>query len=112
MTDNAHMYTVVEIAIFEKLWPNYWTQAEHDEFADYIAANPNAGDVVSGSGGVRKVRWARTGSGKSGGVRVIYFNRLANGEIWLIFMYAKSKLDAIAGKALKEMKDEIEKTID
>jgi hypothetical protein len=112
MTDNTPIYTVVEITTFERLWPRYWTRIEHDEFVTFIATNPNAGDVVRNSGGVRKVRWVRTGSGKSGGVRVVYFNRLANGEIWLIFIYAKSKLDAIAGQALKEMKDEIEKSID
>jgi hypothetical protein len=74
--------------------------------------NQEAGDVVRKSGGVRKVRWTRAGSGKSGGVRVVYFNRLSNGEVWLLFMYAKAKLDSIAGEVLREMKDEIEKTLD
>jgi len=46
------------------------------------------------------------------GVRVIYFNRLANGEVWLLFMYAKAKLNSIAAEVLREMKDEIEKTLD
>ena len=106
------MQTVIETDEFEKLWPLYWTEKEHDNFAAFIAENPGAGDVVRGSGGVRKVRWSRTGSGKSGGVRVIYFNRMANGEIWLIFIYAKSKKDSIAGSILKELKNEIEKTIE
>jgi len=68
------------------------------------------GDVVPGSGGVRKVRWKRAGKGKSGGVRVIYFNRLASGQIWLLFMYAKNELDTVAGQQLKELKDAIETT--
>jgi len=106
------MYTVIETEEFEKLWPLYWTEKEHDTFAVFIAENPNAGDVVRGSGGVRKVRWSRSGSGKSGGVRVIYFTRMANGEIWLVFMYAKSKKDSIDGSILKELKNEIEKTIE
>lgn len=105
------MQTVIETEDFEKLWPLYWTEKEHDTFAAFLAENPNAGDVVRGSGGVRKVRWSRAGSGKSGGVRVIYFNRMANGEIWLIFIYAKSKKDSIDGSTLKELKNEIEKTI-
>ena len=71
-----------------------------------------AGDVVRKSGGVRKLRWTRTGSGKSGGARVIYVNRRANGEIWLLLMYAKAELDSIAGEVLREMKDEIEKALD
>jgi len=49
----------------------YWTEKEHDAFAFFIAENPDAREVVRGSGGVRKVRWSRSGSGKSGGVRVI-----------------------------------------
>ena len=106
------MFTIVETETFERLWPYYWTDQAHDEFITFITENPEAGDVVKGSGGMRKVRWSRTGSGKSGGVRVIYFNRLANGEIWLVFIYAKSKLDSINAKTLKEIKHEIEKTID
>lgn len=112
MTDNPTLLTVAETETFERLWPHYWTEREHDQFTNFITSNPSAGDVVKGSGGVRKVRWSRSGSGKSGGVRVIYFNRLANGEIWLIFIYAKNKLDSIDGKILKELKNEIEKTLD
>lgn len=74
--------------------------------------SPDIGDVVKSSGGMQKVRWSRSGSGKSSGVRIIYFNRLTNGEIWLVFIYAKSKLDTISAKTLKEIKHEIEKTID
>ncbi len=106
------MFTIVETETFERLWPYYWTHLAHDEFITFITENPETGDVVKGSGGMRKVRWSRTGSGKSGGVRVIYFNRLANGEIWLVFIYAKNKLDSINAKTLKEIKHEIEKTID
>ena len=64
---------------------------------------------MKGSGGVRKVRWARKGGGKSGGVRVIYFNRLANGEIILLFLYAKNEFDSVAGEKLNELKNVIEK---
>ncbi|MFH0935166.1 MAG: type II toxin-antitoxin system RelE/ParE family toxin [Pseudomonadota bacterium] len=103
------MLTVIETEDFEKLWPLYWAEKEHDAFVEFIADNPEAGDVVRGSGGVRKVRWSRAGSGKSGGVRIIYFNRLANGEVWLLFIYAKSKRDSIDGSVLKELKNEIEK---
>ena len=103
------MHTVIETPTFQRLWPNYWTEQERGEFAAFIAQNPEAGEVVRDSGGVRKVRWSRAGSGKSGGVRVIYYNRLVNGQVWLLFIYAKSALDSIAGHKLKELKDAIEK---
>ena len=75
------MLTVIETPLFQKLWPRYWTEEERGEFAAYLAANPNDGAVVPSSGGVRKVRWARPGVGKSSGVRVICFNRNEQGEI-------------------------------
>jgi hypothetical protein len=46
--------------------------------------------VIKGSGGLRKVRWSRKGTGKPGGVRVIFFNKKAQQEIWLLMIYAKS----------------------
>ena len=63
---------------------------------------------MPGSGCVRKVRWSRKGAGKRGGVRVVYFNRLANGEIWLLLIYAKSAQDNVPANVLKQLKQEIE----
>lgn len=65
------MFTVVETLLFQRQWPLYWSEEERGVFAAYIAEHPTAGDVVPESGGIRKVRWGRAGSGKSGGVRVI-----------------------------------------
>jgi hypothetical protein len=78
------------------------------EFAAYIADSPNAGDVVPESGGIRKVRWRRAGSGKSGGVRVIYFLRTAQEEVVLLTLYAKTKTDNITGAKLKEIRRALE----
>ena len=60
------------------------------------------------SGGIRKVRWRRSGSGKSGGVRVIYFTRTAEEEVVLLVLYAKSKTDNITGAKLKEIRRVLE----
>ncbi len=106
------MLTIVETPTFQRLWPDYWTEDERGEFATWLALTPDAGDVVPGSGGVRKVRWSRKGSGKRGGVRVVYFNRLASGEIWLLLMYAKSARDNIPAEVLRELKQEIENAND
>ena len=67
------MHTVVESDTFQRLWPLYWTEDERGAFASFLASHPDAGDVIVGTGGLRKVRWSRAGSGKRGGVRVIYF---------------------------------------
>lgn len=70
---NLIMLTVIETPLFGKLWPAYWSEDERGTFAAFMAEHPDEGDVVQGSDSVRKVRWSRVGSGKSGGVRVIYF---------------------------------------
>ena len=102
------MLTVVETLLFQKQWPYYWTEEERGEFASYIAEYPEAGVVVPESGGICKVRWRRAGSGKSGGVRVIYFTRTAEEEVVLLTLYAKSKTDNITGAKLKEIRRALE----
>ncbi len=97
------MLTVIETPLFQKQWPLYWTEEERGAFAAYISAHPSAGDVVPESGGLRKVRWKRKGSGKSSGVRVIYFTRTSQGEVVLLTLYAKAKTDNLTGSILKEI---------
>ncbi|TXT35533.1 MAG: cytotoxic translational repressor [Comamonadaceae bacterium] len=101
------MLTVIETPLFSKLWPAYWNEDERGAFAAFIAEHPEEGDVVQGSGGVRKVRWSRAGSGKSSGVRVIYFVRNDRGELVLLFLYAKSKMDSLKASTLKELRDAV-----
>jgi hypothetical protein len=102
------MFSVVETALFQKQWPHYWTEEERGEFAAYIASTPEAGVIVAGSGGIRKVRWKRPGTGKSGGVRVIYFARNEAEEVVLLTLYAKSELDNLTGSELKEIRRALE----
>jgi hypothetical protein len=94
--------------LFKSLVSDYWTEDERGEFCSWLADHPESGDLIQGSGGCRKVRWKRRGSGKSGGVRVIYFCRLACGEIWLLTIHAKSVRDSIPGHSLKAIKEAIE----
>lgn len=99
---------MIETPMLSKLVTDYWSEDERGAFVAWIAANPEAGDVVSGSDEVRKVRWSRPGSGKRGGVRVIYFNRLSKGETWLLLIYAKSARENIPAHVLKAIKEVIE----
>jgi hypothetical protein len=102
------MITFVESPLFTKQVHDYLTDDEYGVFQAFLAANPDTGDMVRGSGGVRKVRWSRRGTGKSGGVRVLYFARTEAGEIWMLLIYAKSAIDSIPGHILKTLKEEME----
>ena len=102
------MFTVVETWLFSKQWPVYWTEEERDEFVLFLSANPEVGKVVPGSGGIRKVRWKRKGTGKSGGVRVIYFIRTQNEDLVLLTLYAKSRTDNLTAAVLKEIRRVLE----
>ena len=101
------MNTVAETEVFQRYAAQVWSDAERVEFVAWIAANPNAGDVIPGSGGCRKVRWTRVGMGKRGGARVIYFNGM-DGRIWLLIAYSKAKFDNLPADFLAGLKREVE----
>jgi len=65
--------TVAETQSFARSAAKIWSEVELAELVDYVAHNPEVGDIIQGTGGVRKLRWGKAGSGKRGGARVIYF---------------------------------------
>lgn len=83
--------TVAETPLFIRQAAAVWDDDEREAFVTYIAAHPEAGDVIPETGGVRKVRWLRSGSGKRGGVRVIYFYHDAGRPLYLLMVYAKAQ---------------------
>lgn len=102
------MFTFIEAAHFERLRVDY---LDDDEFADlqmFMMENPEAGDVVPGTGGVRKLRWKYGGSGKRGGLRVIYFVRYRPNELWLLTLYAKARQENVPAHILRELKEALE----
>jgi hypothetical protein len=99
--------TIIESPLFSKLWPDYWSEEERGEFAAFIANSPEAGAVIPGSGGCRKVRWSRAGIGQRGGVRVIYTARLARGAVVLLVIHAKSARESIPAHVLRKIAEEM-----
>lgn len=83
--------TVVEVDPFPARAARLWGEDEKDAFIDFIARNPMAGDVVPGTGGIRKVRWAAGGRGKRGGARVIYYFYDETAPVFLLTAYAKGE---------------------
>jgi len=98
----------IEASIFTKLLPDYLTDDEYRGLQMYLMQKPDAGDLVRGSGGVRKVRWAPGGRGKSGGVRVIYYWKKPNHEIWMLTIYSKTERSTISGHILKKIAEAID----
>jgi hypothetical protein len=99
------MYTFIESTIFERELPNYLDDSEYAELQWYLIDHPEAGAIVPGSGGVRKLRWSRPGSGKRGGVRIIYYVRYRPNEFWMLTIYAKSHHDNIPAHIVKALKE-------
>ena len=85
------LITVAETQAFIRAAEKIWSEGERAEQIDFVAHNPEAGDVIPGTGGVRKLRWGRAGSGKRGGVRVIYFYYRSDCPLYLLLAYAKSQ---------------------
>lgn len=102
------MLTFTETKLFTHLVSQYLSDEDYASLQFALAANPEAGDVVRGSGGVRKLRWSVAGRGKRGGVRVIYYLRLRRGQIWMLTIYAKNEAATIPGPTLKRIKEEID----
>ena len=99
------MRTFIELHPFAAVRDKYLNDDEYSAFQLYLAANPEAGDVIPRSGGCRKLRWAIEGRGKRGGVRIVYFLRLNSGQIVLVTMYAKNVQENIDPTLLKRLKE-------
>ena len=93
---NAGSYwiSIVEMDSFSEDARNVFTKDEWEELVNFLAQYPDAGELIPGTGGVRKVRWRAKGQGKRGGARVIYYFRDLNVPVYLLAVYAKNeKLD-------------------
>jgi len=102
------MFTFIETRIFSRLVQEYLTDEAYARLQGELMRSPEAGVVIRGSGGVRKLRWRGAARGKRGGYRVIYFVRRANGIIWMLTIYPKNVTDSIPGHVLKQIREELE----
>lgn len=98
---NKPMFTVIETLLFQKQVADLWNETDRLDFISFIAANPEAGDVIPGAYGARKVRWTVAGKGKRGGARVVYFNITAEEIVLLVAVYTKADKANILPKEIK-----------
>src|SRR5918999_2764188 len=91
------MFSFIETKLFTRLVDQFLSDDELASLQEALAANPEAGALIPGSGGVRKLRWGVRGRGKRGGVRVIYYVKRRDGVIWLLTIYSKSEIENNCG---------------
>ena len=113
MTDDSErvsLFQFVEAPVFMRLRDEYLDDDGFAELQAYLASNPEAGDLVPGAGGIRKVRWKdqRRHKGRRGGLRVIYYCFLSEREVWLLTLYDKDE----AADLTKDEKDQLKKALE
>jgi hypothetical protein len=96
----------IETNEFQACWKELgMTEDDLRQFQDHLLECPEAGPVIQGTGGVRKVRWARQGKGKSGGLRIIYIDIRSRETIWLITAFGKNEQDSLNSAEKKHIKE-------
>ena len=109
MTYNKDRTVVfVETKLFTQLVKEYLNDDEYSELQKHIMKDPEVGKVIRGSGGIRKLRWAREGMGKSGGVRTIYYWAKARDQVYMLTMYSKSEKENMDKKTLTQIAKHLE----
>jgi hypothetical protein len=98
----------IEAPKFTELVQSHLNDEEYAALQWLLLERPDAGEIVPGSGGVRKIRWGLRGKGKRGGIRVIYYWKTADDEIWLLTLYAKNVQENIPVHVLKQIAQEID----
>jgi hypothetical protein len=88
----------IETPTFTRLLADLLTDDEYAGLQNVLMEDPSSGDIIKGGGGIRKLRHAKTGQGKSGGVRIIYYWLRSDGQIYMLLIYPKSKKDDLTDR--------------
>jgi hypothetical protein len=99
---------IIETSVFTRQVLSLLTDEEYRQFQHALAAEPRAGSVIKGGGGLRKIRWATRGHGKSGGVRVIYFWAESRDQLFMLLIYSKSDMGDLTREQIKKLRQIIE----
>ncbi len=103
--------TFLETSIFTKRIVECLTDAEYAEFQDYLMQNPEAGDVIQGTGGLRKIRWKGSGRGKRGGTRIIYYWWRPE-RMLMLYAYLKKERADLTRDQLKLLAEVVKESLD
>lgn len=100
----------IEAPLFTQLLPDYLAEDGYIALQLFLVRDPEAGDVIPGTGGFRKLRWAdpRRGKGKRGGLRVIYYHFVGDNQIWFITLYGKDEMKDLSPDERRALKAAID----
>ena len=93
----------IETPIFTKQILQLIDDNSYRELQNELVINPEAGKIIKGGGGIRKIRWALPNKGKSGGIRIIYFYKNANNQIYFLFAYPKNVADNLTDNQVNQL---------
>jgi mRNA-degrading endonuclease RelE of RelBE toxin-antitoxin system len=97
----------VETPIFTRRIGSYLDDDEYRLLQSFLADHPGSGKVIRHSGGMRKLRWAGSGRGKRGGLRIIYYWWISKDRISMLMVYPKSEQDDLTPEQLKQLKQQL-----
>jgi mRNA-degrading endonuclease RelE of RelBE toxin-antitoxin system len=97
----------VETPVFTRRIAGYLEDDEYGRLQSFLALHPHAGKIIQGSGGIRKLRWAGSGRGKRGGLRVIYYWWVSKDRISMLTIYPKSEKDDLTAEQLKQLRNQL-----
>ncbi|MDF1654039.1 MAG: type II toxin-antitoxin system RelE/ParE family toxin [Coxiellaceae bacterium] len=100
-----------ETSIFTKLIQLVMSDEEYTKLQEILVDNPKKGDVIKGSGGLRKIRWKASGKGKRSGVRVIYYHLDVNEQVFMLYAYKKNEQSDLTKTQLRVLKQVIEQEL-
>jgi len=102
------MVTIAETGPYQRQAKKYLSEEDNEDLIEYLAKSPKAGEVIEGTGGVRKLRWGGDGKGKSGGNRIIYFYHNDKMPLYLLTVFGKKDKDNLT----KAERNELKKLVD
>lgn len=102
---------IVETKIYTKYITEFLSDDQYRELQHYLVEYPKSGDLIKGSGGLRKLRWESNGKGKSGGIRNIYYYYESGNTIYMVYVYKKGKQDNLSPSEVALLKSVLEEII-
>jgi mRNA-degrading endonuclease RelE of RelBE toxin-antitoxin system len=95
--------TVAELPSYRTFAEKHLPENERQNIIDFLAKNPKSGDIIQGTGGVRKLRWGKGDRGKSGGVRIIYYFHSDKLPLYLVTLFAKNERDNLSAQERNDL---------